>query len=68
MTDREELEQLASKTISSELYWELQDSMDSITDAELRELIDCGGDYQKELELQEYYESAEYINQAYGGK
>jgi hypothetical protein len=36
MTDREQLEQQAKLVISSELFWDLLDSMDSMTDAQLQ--------------------------------
>lgn len=48
---REELEQKALETISSALYYDLADTIDSLTDNELYELIECNGDYKKETKL-----------------
>lgn len=49
--DRETLEKQALETISPELYFDLADNLDSITDQELIDLIACKGNYKKELKL-----------------
>lgn len=51
ITDREALEALAKKTVSSELYYDLCDCIDDMSDTELIELIACNGDYDREIEL-----------------
>jgi len=48
---REDLETLAKETISPDLYYDLCDTIDSVTDDELYKLIACNGDYEQELEL-----------------
>ncbi len=49
--DRETLEQLAKETISSDLYYDLCDNIDSCTDDDLIKIIACKGDYRKEVKL-----------------
>jgi len=48
---REDLEKLALKTVSTELYYDLADSIDACTDEQLYKIIECGGSYKKELQL-----------------
>ena len=48
---REDLEKLAVEKCSVEIYYELHDFMGIMTDQELQEIIDCDGDYQKELAI-----------------
>lgn len=48
---REDIEKIALFTVSSELYYDLCDNIDAITDNELLELIACNGNYKKELAL-----------------
>lgn len=50
---REDLEQIALFTVSSELYYDLADNLDTLTDDELLDLIACKGNYKKELKLAE---------------
>ena len=49
MTDREELEELALRTVSPELYYELADNIDSMTNQMLSVIISCN---KKELEVE----------------
>jgi hypothetical protein len=49
--NRELLEKLAVEKCSSEIYYELHDFMDIIPDEELQAIIDCNGDYKKELKI-----------------
>jgi len=49
--DREQLEKLAVEKCSSEIYYELHDFMEIIPDQELQQIIECNGDYQKELAI-----------------
>lgn len=49
---REDLEKQALRTVSSELYYDLADTIDSVNDEELHSLIACGGNYKKELQLE----------------
>jgi hypothetical protein len=51
MIDREILEQQALETVSADLYYDLADNIDSATDHELIDIINCNGDYRKEMEL-----------------
>lgn len=51
VTDRETLEQLALETVSAENYYDMADTIDSLTDNELQAIIDCNGDYKKELAI-----------------
>lgn len=53
MSDREHLEQLACRTVSSDLYYDLVDTIDSLTDEDLYSLIECGGTYKTELRVTE---------------
>lgn len=48
---REALESVAKQVVSSELFYDLCDTIDDCSDYELRELIRCGGDYRKEMKL-----------------
>lgn len=48
---REELEKLTLETISSELYFDLADTIDSVPDEDLYKLIECKGDYEKEISI-----------------
>lgn len=52
MIDRETLEQQAMQTVSAELYYDLADNLETATDEELRQIINCNGDYKKELEIE----------------
>ena len=52
--DREFLEIQALATISSENYYDLADTIDSLTDKDLQDLIDCNGNFDKENELSEF--------------
>ena len=49
--DRESLERIARQTVSPELYYDLCDNIDDMTDYDLAELIECNGNYKKELKL-----------------
>lgn len=51
MTDRETLEQQVLETVSPDLYYDLADTIDSVTDEELYKIIECNGDYKKELQV-----------------
>lgn len=51
--NRKQLEKLALETISSSNYYELANSVDLCTDQELKSLIACNGDYDKENEFSE---------------
>lgn len=48
---REDLEKQALETVSSELYYDLADNIDAVSDVELYDIIDCKGDYKKEQAL-----------------
>jgi hypothetical protein len=50
---REELETQALETVSADLYYELADNMESMSDSDLLYIIACNGNYKKELELQQ---------------
>jgi len=50
--NRTELEQEALLTVSAELYYDLADNIDSVTDEELYKIIECNGSYRKELQVQ----------------
>jgi hypothetical protein len=47
--NRDVLEQIAKTTVSSELYYDLCDNIDAMSDDELQALIACNGNYKKEL-------------------
>jgi inhibitor of KinA sporulation pathway (predicted exonuclease) len=47
--NRQELEKQALATVSSDFYYELADSIETMTDPELQALIACDGDYNKEV-------------------
>ncbi len=53
MTDREQLEKDALSACSADLYYDLADTIDSVTDNELYEIIKADGDYKKELKISE---------------
>lgn len=50
--EREELENTALDTVSSDYYYELSDNINNATDEELQLLIDCNGDEELEYELE----------------
>lgn len=50
--DRDELEKHTLMTVSPDLYYDLADTIDSVTDEELTKIIACKGDYKKELQVQ----------------
>jgi len=50
--NREELEQKALMTVSPDLYYDLADTIDSVTDNDLHKIISFNGDYSKELAYQ----------------
>lgn len=52
MSDREHLEQLAVRTVSNDLYYDLCDALDSMTDNDLYDIIACGGNYKTELKVE----------------
>lgn len=54
MIDRETLEKQAKTTVSSDLYYVLCDEIDTVSDAELQALINCNGDYTKEMQVGGY--------------
>ena len=47
----EYLKEEALKTVSAELYYDLADTIDEMTEDELRTLISFNGDYAKESEM-----------------
>ena len=49
--DRDTLEKMALKTVSAELYYDLADNIDAMSDVELYDIIECKGDYKKERAL-----------------
>ena len=49
--DRQALEQLALRICSSEIYYDLADKIAETGADELWAIIDCNGDYKKELEI-----------------
>ena len=49
--NREELERVAKMIISPDNYYDLADSLDSITDDELNKLIACDGNAKLENKL-----------------
>ena len=51
---RDELEQKAKMTVSAELYYDLADTIDSVSDDELHRLIACNGNYELEQLEQGY--------------
>ena len=53
MSNRKHLEQLAIRTVSNDLYYDLCDTIDSLTDNDLYDIIACGGNYKRELKLHE---------------
>jgi hypothetical protein len=56
--NREELEQKALMTVSPDIYYDLADTIDNVTDDELYKLIDCDGDVEYELRLTATYAPA----------
>ena len=53
MIDREILEKDALSICSADIYYDLADTIDSVTNQELHDLIACDGDYKKELKISE---------------
>jgi hypothetical protein len=53
---REDLEKLALETVSAELYYDLADAVGDCADSDLYKIIECGGDYKKELAWQDKME------------
>lgn len=49
--NREDLEELAMRTVSPDNYYDLADSLDSMSDNDLRDVIDCNGDVNLENKL-----------------
>ena len=49
--NRTELEQEALTVVSPDLYYDLADNIDSASDEQLYAVIECDGDYEKELLL-----------------
>lgn len=49
--ERDELEKHALMIVSPDLYYDLADTIDSVTDEELIKIIACNGDYKKELQV-----------------
>jgi hypothetical protein len=54
--NREDLEKLALETVSAELYYDLADTISEASDSDLYKIIECGGDYLKELAWQDEQE------------
>lgn len=52
--DREALEKLALQTVSTELYYDLADTIDALDDDILLTVIGCGGYYRLEKERLNY--------------
>jgi len=52
MTNREELEREALRTCSADIYYDLADTIDSVTDHELYKIIEARGNHKKELAIQ----------------
>jgi hypothetical protein len=50
---REELEQKALAVCSGEIYFDLVNVIEDMSDADIQELIDCDGDFAKELAVSE---------------
>jgi hypothetical protein len=48
---RQDLELIALQTVSPELYYDLADNIDGVTDDELYNIIACSGDYSKEQRI-----------------
>lgn len=46
---REELEKEAMKVCSPDIYYDLTDALDGTSDEDLRYIISCKGDYEKEI-------------------
>ena len=49
---RDDLERLALKTVSAELYYDLADTIGETDDDDLWDIIKAKGNYKKELELE----------------
>lgn len=47
--ERETLEKLALLTVSTELYYDLADSINETSDSELLDIIKCNGNFKKEI-------------------
>ena len=50
--DRDSLEKQALLTVSSELYYDLADNIDAVSNDDLLDIIKANGNYKKELELE----------------
>lgn len=50
--DRDSLEKQALLTVSSELYYDLADNIDAVSNDDLLDIIKANGSYKKELELE----------------
>lgn len=50
--DRDTLEQTALQTVSSDYYYDLADTIDSMTDEQLYQIVECDGDVKLEEKLQ----------------
>lgn len=62
LLDRSELEALALNTVSPELWYELNDTIDETTDLDLMRLISLGGDYAYERAMQDRLEGNSYAD------
>lgn len=51
MLDIDILKKVALETVSPELYYDLSDNIDDMDALELQAIINCNGDYKKELKL-----------------
>ena len=51
MLDIDILKKVALETVSPELYYDLADNIDDMDALELQAIINCNGDYKKELKL-----------------
>ncbi len=49
--ERDELEKHTLMIVSSDLYYDLADNIDNVTDEELIRIIACNGDFKKELRI-----------------
>lgn len=49
--NREDLVKQALEVVSPDLYYDLVDCIDSVSDEDLLKIIECDGDYKKELLL-----------------
>ena len=51
MLDIETLKKIALETVSAELYYDLADNIDDMDTLELQAIIDCNGDFKKEMKI-----------------